>query len=184
MLKIIGGKLRSRKIKTIQGLETRPTLEKTRGVIFNTLQSRYHLDEYEAYDLFAGSGALGLEAISRGASKAYFLEKNRKAYSLLQKNIKELGVENQCESRCQDATQWLKSHRWNQQQNLFLLDPPYQTAFAQKVIDLLAKQQEQLKESLVVIETGKEITFTIPEGFELFQQKQLAKTRLDFLEIL
>ncbi|PCI27652.1 MAG: 16S rRNA (guanine(966)-N(2))-methyltransferase RsmD [SAR324 cluster bacterium] len=183
MLRIIGGSLRGRKLKTLSGQQTRPTLEKTRGVIFNTLQSRYYLEEFQGYDLFAGSGALGLEAHSRGVPKVTFVEKSRDSYSLLAENLRQITQTGSCTCINRDAIGWLKKQTWNHQLNLFLLDPPYQTTLLQEILELLHKQKEQLKGSLIILETDRDLELEIPPDFKRFQQKYLSKTRLDFLEI-
>ena len=73
MLKIIGGRFKGRKIATMPGNHTRPTKAQTRELVFNCLQNRYYLEDFTGYDLFAGSGALGIEALSRGVPEVFFL---------------------------------------------------------------------------------------------------------------
>lgn len=183
MLKITSGKLKGRKLLTARGIVARPTLEKTRAAIFDTLQSRFCLKHYVVYDLFAGSGALGLEAFSRGASKARFFESDRRTFVLLLKNIKNLSLENWCEVLFEDAIKWLKRQTWDITPKLFLLDPPYDTTLAQQAIDILSRQKKFLLNSLIVLETEKEHEVRLPNDFFVFRRKQFGKTRLDFIEV-
>ncbi len=184
MLRIISGKLRGRKLRTLKGTNTRPTLEKTRETIFNILQSRFKLESYEAFDLFAGSGALGFEAYSRGATRVQFLETDRHCVKNLKSNIQDLSLTSHCSISLKDATQWIKSGRWSGRPKLFLMDPPYQSDLAQKVIQTLGQEKLMPAHSVIVLETEKDKPINYPEHFELIKQKIIGKTRIDFIEIL
>ncbi|MCP4753531.1 MAG: 16S rRNA (guanine(966)-N(2))-methyltransferase RsmD [Proteobacteria bacterium] len=183
MLRITGGRLKGRKLLTQKGKATRPTLEKTREAIFNTLQSRYDLERYEAYDLFAGSGALGFEAFSRGASGTIFIETNKKNRSLILANIKDLSLEKHCRVLLEDAVRWLKRQKWSGEPKLFLIDPPYESRLAQQTVDSLASRDDIPVQSLMVLETARDWQVAYPDNFSVFSQKQFGKTRLDFIEI-
>lgn len=184
LLRIISGKLKGRKLQTLKGLTTRPTLEKTRETIFNILQSRFKLELYEVFDLFAGSGALGLEAYSRGASRVFFIETDRRCYKNLKSNIETLSLTNYCSIFLNDATEWIRSHQWSSKPKLFLLDPPYKSDLAQKVIHTLSQREQNLDRSIIVLETEKEKQMLYPQHFQLIKQKIFGKTRIDFIEIL
>ena len=183
MIKVIGGRLKGRHILTYKGSTTRPTLAKTRGTIFNILNSRYYLEDFTAIDLFAGSGALGLEGYSQGVKHTYFIEKNRKAYEVLKKNIQSLTSKNETSLHCGDAIEWIVHHRFNYKQYLFLIDPPYETELAQKVINRIKHQKGISPGSVLVIEIDLEAELRYPENFKLIKQKIFNKTRLDFIEI-
>lgn len=183
MLKITSGRLKGKKLKAQKGCQTRPTLEKTRDALFNVLQNRYQLEEYEAYDLFSGSGALGFEAYSRGVSQVSFFENNRQSFNQLKQNIAALALELPCTLYHTDSMGWLKNHKWQNRLNLFLVDPPYDSQLAQETINIIASNADSLVNSLLVIETDKDIKFDYPAFFHLFQQKNFGKTRLDFFKI-
>lgn len=183
LLRIVSGKFRGRKLRTIKGQSTRPTLDKTRETIFNILQSHCDLSSYEAFDLFAGSGALGFEALSRGAERVVFTEINRACISLLKSNIQTLSIEKQCAVYSTDAVKWIGRSRWAGGPKLFLLDPPYQSNLAQKVVDLLGRCDTIPGGSIIVLETLKEKSIAYADHFQPFRQKILGKTRVDFLEI-
>lgn len=166
-----------------KGKETRPTLEKTRAAIFNILNSRYELKDYSTYDLFAGTGALGFEAFSHGSNEVIFLDNNKQSCQFILKNINQLGLDECCSILFRDTVGWVKNYDWKKTPALFLIDPPYNTDLAQKIIDTLALRRDMLTGSLMVIETDKNHQFSYPPEFIIFQQKVYGKTRLDFIEI-
>ncbi len=129
-MRIIGGKYKSRKLFTLEGLATRPTLDSTKEAIFNSLGN--YIPDFVVLDVFGGSGALTLESISRGAKKAYIVDNSPQAIQIIKKNIASLKVENsvivlQCSYN--DALKKLKNMKFD----IVFLDPP----FRMKVIDEL-----------------------------------------------
>lgn len=183
LLRIISGKLRGRKLKTLKGSHTRPTLEKTRETIFNILQSRCNLVLFEAIDLFAGSGALGFEAYSRGVKRVVFIDNDRSCQTLLKTNVDQLSLAGHCSIILIDAKRWLKEVKWAGDPVLFFLDPPYKSDLAQAAVDILGQDTGVPIESIIVIETEKGKALDYPEHFQLFRQKFFGKTRIDFIEI-
>ncbi len=184
MLTITGGQFRGAKLFTPKGKDFRPTLSRTKEALFNVITSRYQLSDYDCYDLFAGSGALGLEAISRGAKKAVFIESNKQHFEFVKKNIQKLSVENYTSAYMDNAVHWLSAKHWDYPLNLFLIDPPYQSYLAQDILDELGKAAAFLQGSLVVIESPKRKSLKEPECMSLFQQKVYGSTKLDFYQIL
>lgn len=183
MIRIVSGTLRGRKLQTWKGEETRPTLEKTRDALFNILDSRYELDEFIGIDLFAGSGALGLEAYSRGVSKVFFVEKFRKTFEILKRNVKELTDKGRTHLHSGDGIEWLKRYSFKDDLCLFLIDPPYHGGLFEQVIDLVSQKEGIAKGSILVIESDKTIEFEYPKNLEFIRQKTFNKTRLDILEL-
>jgi len=183
LLRIVSGKLKGRKLRTLKGMTTRPTLEKTRETIFNILQSRFKLETFEAFDLFAGSGALGFEAYSRGVSRVHFLEIDRQCYDILKTNIQTLSLNDHCSIFLNDATKWIVNRRWDSRPKLFLLDPPYKSDLAQKTIHALSQIEQMQGQSVIMLETEREKQMVYPEHFQLIRQKIFGKTRIDFIEI-
>lgn len=184
MLRINTGRLKGKRLKTLPGKNTRPTLDKTRGVIFDTLRDRYELKELQVVDLFAGSGALGIEAYSNGAPKAIFIENDTNCFKILRENIKICEIGEPCTLINRNSLPWLEKQVWSNQLNLFLIDPPYHTDLLQRVIDLINIQKERLRGSLLVIERDSLHRVEIPSQFDLFKTKKISRTTLDFLEIL
>jgi len=139
---------------------------------------------FEAFDLFAGSGALGFEAYSRGVARVQFLETDRQCFKVLKSNIQDLLLTNHCSIFLKDATHWVKSGRWSGRPKLFLLDPPYKSDLAQNIIQTLGQETLMPAHSVIVLETEKDKQIDFPDHFQLIKQKIIGKTRIDFIEIL
>ena len=152
--------------------------------MFNILQSRFDLETFEVFDLFAGSGALGFEAYSRGASRVEFIETDRQCIKILKSNIQDLTLASHCSISLKDATQWIKRGRWSDDPKLFLLDPPYKSDLAQIIIQTLGQDKSIPVHSVIILETEKDKQINYPEHFQLIKQKIIGKTRIDFTEIL
>jgi 16S rRNA (guanine966-N2)-methyltransferase len=118
-MRVIGGEFRSRVLKTLPGLEVRPTPDRLREALFNILAPRISGAVFA--DLYAGSGAVGIEALSRGASSAVFAEQNRAAVNVLRQNLKSLGVEGRAQVLQGRTTALLGGIR----ADIVFLDPPY-----------------------------------------------------------
>lgn len=120
-MRIISGRLGGRQFDSTRGHKTHPMAEKIRGGLFAVLGD---IKGMSVLDLFAGSGALGLEAISRGAKRVVFIEKDKQAYAVITHNIVYLGLSEASQLFKMSALAWLKRHR-NEMFNLILCDPPF-----------------------------------------------------------
>ena len=118
-MRVIGGEFRSRVIKSVPGLDVRPTPDRLREALFNVLAPRIAGTVFA--DLYAGTGAVGIEALSRGASRAIFVEQNRAAVGVLRQNLKSLDLEARAEVRQVRATAVLGKF----EVDIVFLDPPY-----------------------------------------------------------
>lgn len=128
-MRVIAGKFRSRQLRSMPGLEIRPTSDRLRETLFNVLTAGnpQALEGSVWLDLFAGTGAVGIEALSRGAAKVYFVEKSKRASDLIRKNLDSLGVVSaNYELLSQDALDAIRAlaQRGTQPEYIFL-DPPY-----------------------------------------------------------
>lgn len=130
MLRIVGGTLRGRVLGAPEGRSTRPTSARVREAIFNVIAHHpthgVDLEAARVADLFAGSGALGIEALSRGAREAVFVERDRRAASLLRHNLKVLGLEQRSEVLTLDVSRVRTALETRAPFDLWLLDPPYE----------------------------------------------------------
>lgn len=122
-MRIVGGRLARRSIEAPKGRQTRPTTDRVREALFNLLGARVDLDGARVLDLFAGSGALGLEALSRGAAHATFVERHGPTLSLARRNAEALGVAGRCAFVRADALAVLRQS--GPEADLVLADPPY-----------------------------------------------------------
>jgi 16S rRNA (guanine966-N2)-methyltransferase len=148
-MRIVGGELRGRVLVAPPGTDTRPTSEKVREAIFNILPD---LSDREVLDAFAGSGALGLEALSRGAEFATFVEQSRTAAQVLKANIAKLGLEDHTKVVVGDAQKLLKRPQAQRPYSLVFLDPPYKSDLATRVAQLLDNERFLDSHAIVVIE--------------------------------
>ena len=134
-MRIIGGRLQRRPLRAPKGHATRPTTDRTREAIFNLLESRLSLHETDILDLFAGTGALGLEAISRGAASVTFVERQGKVLKYARENAEALEVADQCWFLRSDAVRYLKRYNGPPFDVIFA-DPPYGLAAMAELPDL------------------------------------------------
>jgi len=118
-MRVIGGEFRSRRLKTIPGLDTRPTPDRLRETLFDILAPR--IADAVFVDVYAGTGAVGIEALSRGAARAVFIERSRKAVEVIRENLQSLGLADRASMIQMSATLALAAQRGD----IFFLDPPY-----------------------------------------------------------
>jgi 16S rRNA (guanine966-N2)-methyltransferase len=123
-MRIIAGDFRGRSLESVRDLSVRPTTDRAKQTIFDILTNRIDFEDIDVLDLFAGSGSLGLEAISRGVKSVVFIDKSRKSLEVLEKNVASLGCELQCSVYQADVFWYLKNMK--QQYDLIFADPPYQ----------------------------------------------------------
>ena len=168
-MRVVAGELRGRKISAPEGTTTRPTTDMAREAIFNALTSLDVIVEANVLDLFAGSGALGIEALSRGAKHCTFIERDRDALASLQDNIKKLGLTDRTTVIRADA---LLAATKVSGIDLVMADPPYEFKNWQ---GLLAN----ITAPLVVAESNREITGL--NGWESVRSKRYGRTHVTYL---
>ena len=158
-MRIISGKYRGRKLKSPPSTQTRPTSDRLRETLFNVLAPRIHGARF--LDLCAGSGAVGIEALSRGAARVTFVDRSRRLCGLIETNLEALGVEDESEIVCAEAEDFLtrrekKALTKGDAFGVIFFDPPYATDY-----DLVLKRLgDQSKgslaaEAIVVVEHHK-----------------------------
>lgn len=152
-MRIIGGKAKGTKIYTLEGENTRPTLDRVRESLFNILQNK--IEDAIFLDLFSGSGACGIEAVSRGAKKAILCDNNKKAVAIIQKNIQKTHMENQTEVYQMNFETLLKT-KITYKIDLIYIDPPYQTDYAYQAVKIILDMNLMSEDGLIIIETDQE----------------------------
>ena len=182
MITIISGSLKGIKLFVPEGQMVRPSSGRTRAAIFSTLQHRFDLCDFLIWDAYAGSGSLGLEAFSRGASPIVFTEKNPANFKILIKNLEICSLSNQCAHRI-SALHWLDSSSERSQVMAFL-DPPYQSDELSKIIPKLALSKNILTRSVVIAETDSKIMLNWPSQFNLFFSRKYGRSKIDIVEKL
>ena len=170
MTRVVGGSWGGRRLVTPPGETTRPTSEKVRAALASSLYSTGGLVGARVLDLYAGSGALGLELVSRGASSAVFVERDRAALKALRANITALGVEARSTVVTSDVPAWVPALRGV---DLALIDPPYEFEGWERLLTLL-------QVPYVVAEADHEID--PPPGWERLRSRRYGRTWVTQLE--
>ncbi|KGR72278.1 16S rRNA (guanine(966)-N(2))-methyltransferase RsmD [Streptococcus phocae subsp. salmonis] len=168
-MRIVSGEFGGRPLKTLEGKTTRPTSDKVRGAIFNMIGP--YFDGGRVLDLFAGSGGLAIEAISRGMSQAVLVERDRKAQAIITQNIDMTQAPQQFTLLKMDAERAI--NQLSGQFDLVLLDPPYAKASIVSTIEALADKGLLSEEVMVVCETDKSLV--LPEeiaGLGVWKEKK------------
>ena len=152
-MRIISGKARGTKLYTLEGENTRPTLDRVKESIFNIIQNE--IEGAKILDLFAGSGAIGLEFLSRGAQKAVLCDNSKEAINIIKKNIEKTHMEQQVQILNDDFEECIEKLK-NEEFDIIYLDPPYATNYIYKAIEKITKLEIAQEQSLIIIETDDE----------------------------
>ena len=185
MPSIIGGKYKKTLLEVPNKL-VRPTSAFKREAIFSILESYSIKHSIEIYknksiiDIFAGSGLVGLEAISRGMEKAYFIENSDNVIKILEKNCQKICKKNEFEIIIGNAINSL-DEKFVIDPSIIFIDPPYKKENINFLLLKLLKNKIKSKYTFVIIETAKEEKITIPEGLNFFKEKIYGKTKILFL---
>jgi 16S rRNA (guanine(966)-N(2))-methyltransferase RsmD len=151
LVRVIGGAHRGRRLRTVEGLDVRPTSDRLRETLFNILTS--HIEESRFLDICAGSGAIGLEAISRGARQVTFIDNSRRACSIIEANLRALGAEDLSVIINRDAAAALKQlAQAGEVFDIAFLDPPYASGIYHTVMRLLDERPLLSGDAIVVVE--------------------------------
>jgi 16S rRNA (guanine(966)-N(2))-methyltransferase RsmD len=180
-MRIISGTSKGRKLVTPRSQFLRPTSDRVKESIFNILQDE--IVGKVVLDLFAGTGNLGIEALSRGAKKTIFVEKGRQALRLIQRNLTQFGLEERSEILSKDANRAIGILKQKGESfDLILMDPPYQKGLIQKTLMKLNSHQIYHKDSILVIEHNRREPLSIVmEGWNLIRQRRIGDTLISFL---
>ena len=149
-MRVITGSARGRKLKALPGLDTRPTTDKVKESIFNIVQ--FDVEGRRVLDLFAGTGQLGIEALSRGAEKCVFVDESREAAKVIKENLAHTGFENQARVVQGDSVSFLTSCR--EKFALCLLDPPYSSDLLEKALFKMAEIDIVSENGIIVCESA------------------------------
>lgn len=155
-MRIIAGRFARRKLSSPKGHLTRPTMSQTRESLFHLVESRMSLEGADVLDLFAGTGAIGLEALSRGAASASFVESDGRVLKFARRNAEELGAADQCIFIRADAVAYLKRYK-GPAYDLIVADPPYDLSAMDRMPDIALPHIAS--SGLFVLEHDKRIFF-------------------------
>ena len=181
-MRIISGTARGTKLYTLEGLNTRPTLDRVKESIFNIIQNE--ISESIVLDLFAGSGAIGLEAASRGAKKVILCDNTKEAIQIINKNITKTHLQTKVEVYNCDFKTCLQKLEGTKI-DLIYLDPPYDTDFIQKAIKTIIELELIDEDSLIIAETDDlvRILEKVKEfKLELIDNRKYGRAHIIFLK--
>ena len=181
-MRVVGGRLRGRNLASPASREIRPTADRLRESVFNILIHGYGdpIAGARVLDLFAGTGALGIEAISRSAAFALFVDNGTEARALLRNNIEALGLGGVTKVFRRDATNLGAAHPV-EPFSLVFLDPPYGKGLAEQALASLRDGAWLAPGALLVVEEAKAAALAAPEGFAELERRAYDDTELVFL---
>jgi 16S rRNA (guanine966-N2)-methyltransferase len=183
-MRIVGGRLKGRNLASPSTQAIRPTADRLRESVFNILIHAYDnpLQEARVLDLFAGTGALGIEAVSRGAAFALFVDNGAEARALLRNNVEALALGGATKVFRRDATNLGPAHPV-EPFSLVFLDPPYGKGLAEKALASLRNGGWLTPGALLVVEEAKAASFKAPVGFEELERRAYDDTEFVFLQV-
>lgn len=181
-MRVISGKARGKKLISLEGMNTRPTLDRVKEALFNIIQ--FDIVDKNILDLFAGSGAIGIEAISRGARSVTFCDNSKDAIRIINTNIKETRSSEQSTVLNKDYISALKYlAEKNEKFDIIYLDPPYKTDFANIAIKHIIDLNLLSKDGIIILETddtNKEEELN-KQGIEIFDKRKYGRAILIFI---
>ena len=181
-MRIITGKARGIPLKTLEGERTRPTAEKVKEAIFSAIQ--FDLEERSFLDLFAGSGQMGLEALSRGARKATFIDESREAMEIVKANAKKTGFFDQSHFLVSDYRNYLRKAKGGERFDIVFIDPPYAERIALDAACRVIESRLAKYGTLFVLESEDDILADERFPAELFEVVKAKKYGRSFVHIL
>lgn len=170
-MRVIAGTARSLRLKAPLGTDTRPTYDRTKETLFNVLMP--WISQCRFLDLYSGSGAIGIEAISRGADEAVFVEKSSEAVRVIEENISHCKFDTQSTVMKMDALMALRHLEGKGAFDIIFLDPPFNKGLEEDVLRYLSSSDLINNETLIVVEASNDTDFTYISqlGFHIIKEK-------------
>ena len=156
MMRVITGSAKGKKLKTLEGDATRPTSERIKGAIFSSIQ--FEIEDRAVLDLFAGSGQMGIEALSRGARRAFFVDSSREAMEIVRDNLSACGFADKSKYLVSDFRNYIRKASGREVFDLVFIDPPYKDKTALSALDQLRRGGMLSAGAIVCLEAGEEFT--------------------------
>lgn len=180
-MRVIAGKARRLNLKTPEGMDTRPTTDRIKETLFNMITP--DLPDTVFIDLFSGSGGIGIEALSRGARHAYFVENNKRAVSCIQENLNFTRLSEDATILRQDVLSALSGIH-EKEADIIFMDPPYGQEYERQVLSVLHTMPYVTPDTLVIIEALRTVDFSYvePLGFFVVKEKCYKTNKHVFLK--
>lgn len=181
-MRVIAGKAKRIPLRTIEGLDTRPTTDRIKETLFNMISE--YLADSTFLDLFSGSGAIGIEALSRGAASAVFVEQNKKAVACIRENLKVTRLEADAEILGIEVIAALKQLEGKKTFDYIFMDPPYDQLWEKKVLEYLSESNLLSQDGLIIVEASlqTDLSYASELGFAVIKEKVYKTNKHVFLE--
>jgi 16S rRNA (guanine966-N2)-methyltransferase len=177
-MKIIGGRFKGRSIEAPRGLLSRPPLAIIRESVFNVLGQA--VEGKTVLDLFAGSGSLGIESLSRGASRVHFVDDSARAVRMIRHNVESLGVGGHCLTVREDATKFL--HSWDGEAfDIIFVDPPFLSGKAASAITAMQTSSAVSGQTVIIVRVHRREVLDVPDSFRTFKQRRFGENHVLFI---
>lgn len=174
-LRVISGSARGKKLISLEGLDVRPTLDRVKESVFNMIA--FDIGDASVLDLFCGSGALGIEALSRGAKRAVFVDKNADALSVTKQNLTATRLDDNAKLVQSDSIVYLQNTP--DVFDIILIDPPYQAQLYERVLQEIAERKLLAPDGIIVVESAENDPPEIPTGlFSSVREKKYGKVKI------
>lgn len=177
-MRVISGKKRGLLLYSPETEGTRPTTDRVKENIFNIIQ--FNILNKNVLDLFSGSGAMGIEALSRGALKCTFVDNSNSAFNIISKNIKKCEFDSSSVLRKTDFSDFLKSSK--DIFDIIFLDPPYHNGYVDKALSIISDKQLLNENGLIVIECDNDELIKIPDNFSVMKERLYGRVKILVLE--
>ncbi len=181
-MRVISGSARGLNLKTPSGLDTRPTAARIKESLFNIISSSFNIEDSDFIDLFAGSGAIGIEALSRGAAKAVFVDSSEKSIKVINENIKSAKFEDKAEVIKSDVFSAIKRlNRKNADFDFIFMDPPYKADVIESVLKYIYDYRLLKCNGIIICEHSSDANINVTNEFEVLRVKDYKTTKMTFV---
>ncbi len=182
-MRVIAGTARSLPLKTVEGMDTRPTTDRIKETLFNMIQGG--LCDCRFLDLFAGSGAIGIEALSRGAKEAVFVEKNKRASACISDNLKFTRLAGRGRLMEMDVLSALSRLEGSGAFDYIFMDPPYHKEWEKQVLEALRGSSLVDEDTVIIVEAAQDTAFDYLEeyGYQIIRRKEYKTNMHIFVKV-
>ena len=181
-MRVIAGSAKRLQLKTLEGMDTRPTTDRIKETLFNMISP--YIYDCMFLDLFSGSGGIGIEALSRGAKEAVFVEQNPKAMACVKDNLKYTKLDKKAITLTKDVMTALYQLEGEKVFDYIFMDPPYNQELERRVLEYLSGSGMVYEDTVIIVEASKETDFSyLPElGFSIIKEKTYKTNKHVFIE--
>lgn len=180
-MRVISGKCRGTHLIAPEGMETRPTTDRIKETLFNMIA--FDLPECEFLDLFSGSGAIGIESLSRGAKRAVFVDQGDKALNCIRENLEKTRLKDSAQILNCSAQEAIRSLGQKKESfDIIFMDPPYALEGIDELIGIIAEYEVLKEDGYIILERSTKSIVNLPQNLVLWKEKRYKTTTLSFIK--